>query len=295
MRSFLILLLFANLAYLTWWQGWLFDQPEPLSDLERPVFQQAGQGLLLLNELPQERLDLMRSLAEARTARAGAEQELQQAQQEVVLVEGKIGEVQAEVVENRAQSEESQQALADTLDAVIEEEVSSLEPPAPATPWCAHAGVFANREAAEAFARSLEMLGIEALIESREAPVSSTWWVYMPAFASEATAMGVLAELQAKNIDSYYMRSGDMAGGISLGVFSYEESALIAQRQRAEQGYASSIREVVRTGERLYVALAMSDGALRETPEWAAFLASAEGVGVTENACETIASENEFP
>ena len=107
--------------------------------------------------------------------------------------------------------------------------------------------------------------------------------------------MQMLAELQEKNIDSYYMRSGDMAGGISLGVYSRQESALIEQQRKADQGYATSIREVLRMGDRLYVELVMPDGALREAPEWTDFLASAGGVNVVENACEMIASENEFP
>jgi hypothetical protein len=299
MRSFLALLLLANLAYLAWRQGWLFEQPAVPGVVDGTNFQQAGQRLMLLAELPQERLELMSSLAEAQAARAGAGQELQLVQQEITEVAGEIGEIQAQVAENQAQSAGAQQALLDTLDAAIEEQVASPAPlgnsALPVTPWCASAGVFADRQAAERFANSLEMLGVGGVIESREGAVSSTWWVYMPTFASEAAAMEMLGELQAKNIDSYYMRSGDMAGGISLGVFSYEESALIAQRQRAEQGYDSSIREVVRLGERLYVALTMPDATLRQTPEWTAFLASAEGVEVIENACETIASENEFP
>jgi hypothetical protein len=107
--------------------------------------------------------------------------------------------------------------------------------------------------------------------------------------------MDLLAELQGKNIDSYYMRSGEMAGGISLGVFSREASAAIAQRQLADRGYATSVREVARMGERHYVALRMADDALRQAPEWTAFLGRARGIEVLENACETIASESEFP
>ena len=133
------------------------------------------------------------------------------------------------------------------------------------------------------------------MIEVREEAVSSTWWVHMPAFATEAEAQAMLRELQDRNIDSYYMRTGEMAGGISLGVYSRQESAGIAQRQLAGQGYATSIREVFRMEERPFVRLELPDGAVRESPEWTAFLAAAGPVELTEFACEPIASENQFP
>ncbi len=294
MRSFLFLLLLANLGYLAWQQGWLFARPEPAALDEQPAFQQAAKNLVLLGELPQQRLDLMTSLAEARTARAGAAQQLQGVQQEIESVEGEIGEVQAEFAQDQLRSAEVQQELLDTLDTAIGE---AAEPVAtePAVPWCAVAGAFADVPAADAFTQGLAELGVGGVVEIREAPISSTWWVHMPAFASEGVAMEMVAELQAKSIDSYYMRNGDMAGGISLGVFSRRESALIAQQQLADRGYPTSIREVFRMEERPYVALTMPDGTLRETPEWMGFLASAGAVEVSENACETIASENEFP
>ncbi len=297
MRVFLILLLLANLGYLAWQQGWVSAKPEPVAVNAQPAFQQAGQSLVLLGELPQERKDLMASLAQARTVRADADQELQQVQQQIDAVQGDIGENQAEFAQDQARSAEVQQALLDTLDAAVAEAVPEepVVPPEPTVPWCAEAGAFADPPAAVAFMNALAELAVEGKIMTREAPVASTWWVHMPAFASEAVAMERLEELQAKNIDSYYMRSGDMAGGISLGVFSRQESALIAQQQLAERGYATSIREVFRMEERPYVAVTMPDATLREAPEWEAFLASAGAVELVENACETIASENEFP
>lgn len=267
MRAFLILLLIANLAYLAWSQIGGPDRAEPsLPGEGPPPFQPAAQSLVLLNELPQERLNLMASLAQARTARAGAQQELEEVQQEAAQVRSDIADVQAELAEDRS-----------------------------ITPWCASTGPFADPAAAASFMDALGDLGGEAALDLREEPISSTWWVHMPAFATEALAMERLAELQARNIDSYFMRNGEMAGGISLGVYSRRESGLIAQQRLADQGYATSLREVFRMAERPYVGLRLPDDSLREAPEWSAFLASAEGVALVENACETIASEFEFP
>lgn len=291
MRTFLVLLLLANLGYLAWQQGWLFARESAPLVVEPPAFRQADQSLVLLSELPQERLDMMASLTQALAARENAAAELQAVQQEIATVEGKIDEVQADIDEDRQQSTEVQGAMLEALDAAIAE----VAPAAETVPWCASAGVFADQQTVDAFIASLQGLGVRGVGEAREEPLSSTWWVHMPAFESEAAAMAMLDELQAKSIDSYYMRSGDMAGGISLGVYSRQESALIAQQQLTNRGYATSIREVSRMGERLYVAVTMPDGALRETPEWTEFLASAGGVEVSENACEMIAPENQFP
>lgn len=296
MRVFLVLLILANLGYLAWQQGWVFERPEPVDVGEQPAFQPAGQTLTLLNELPQARLDLMDSLARSRTVRADAAQDLEQLRGDIDAVAGEISENQQQLAQDQARSTEVQQALLTTLDAAVAEAQAEIEASpeavpdaAPALPWCAQAGVFADRPAAESFVNSLENLGGSAEIQAREEPVSSTWWVHMPAFSSEAVALERLQELQARGIDSYYMRSGEMAGGISLGVYSRQESALIAQQQLADRGYATSIREVFRMGERLYVRVRLPDATLREAPEWAGFLASAGGIEVLENACETIA------
>jgi cell division protein FtsN len=306
MRVFLVLLILANLGYLAWQQEWLYDRPDPVPAGTQAAFQPAAQSLTLLNELPQQRLDLMDSLAQSRTARTDAAERLEQLRGDIATVAGEIAENQVQLAQDQARSAEVQQALLETLDAAVAEaEVESapppeaeaesapppeaVAPPSPTLPWCAQAGVFADRPAAQSFVSGLEALGGSGQIEAREEPVSSTWWVHMPAFSSEAVALERLQELQGKGIDSYYMRSGEMAGGISLGVYARQEGALIAHQQLADQGYATSIREVFRMGERLYVRVALPDAALREAPEWTDFLGKAAGIEVRENACETIA------
>lgn len=296
MRAFLVLLILANLVYLAWQQGWLFERPEPVLTREQAAFQPAAQSLVLLGELPQQRLDLMDSLAQSRNARTEAVERLEQIRGDIATVAGDIAENQQQLAQDQARSAEVQQALLDTLDAAVTEaqvpaeEVPEAAPDAVAAlPWCAQAGVFGDRPAAESFISALGAIGGAGEIQTREEPVSSTWWVHMPPFPSETVATERLQELQAKGIDSYYMRSGEMAGGISLGVYSRQESALIAQQQLADRGYATSIREVFRMGERLYVRVTLPDSRLREAPEWTDFLAKAGGIELLENACETIA------
>lgn len=290
MRVFLILLVIANLGYFVWRQEF-GSAPEFAENGQEVQFRQAEQALTLLQELSPERRQLMSTLAEARAARMQATEQLEDVQQQVEAVAGELEDNAADLAEDQARSAEVQQDLLDTLDAAV---VDAQEP-VPVQPWCASTGMFADQAAAAEFVQGLEDFGADAVVELREEAVSSTWWVYLPAFASEAEARAMLAELQGKGIDSYYMRTGDMAGGISLGVYSREESAGIAQRQLVEQGYMPSIREVLRMEERPFVRLTLPDGGLREGAEWSAFLAAAGPVELTEFTCEPIASKNEFP
>ena len=294
MRTFLILLILSNLGYFAWQQTLARSTPLRAATSSASPFTPAATQLILVSELSSERQELMRSLAEARKARAQSQQQMEGLQQHAAAVESDIAEIQTQIGEDLERSQQVQQAMLDTLDEAVAETDSPNTPSSP-TPWCGIAGIFPDQSAAENFMQTATSMGVTAELERREEPVSSTWWVYMPPFESEPAAMQMLAELQAKNIDSYYMRSGEMAGGISLGVFSRQESALIEQQRKADQGYVASIRQVFRMGERLYVSLSLPDAALREAPEWTAFLASAGGIELTENACEKIASENEFP
>lgn len=290
MRVFLILLLIANLGYFGWRQ--FVAAPAAGAPDQETQFRQAEQALTLMAELSPERRQLMGTLAEARAARTQAAEQLEQVEQEFDAVAGEVEDSAADLAQDQARSAEVQQALLETLDATVSPEVPA---PDPVQPWCANTNPLSDQSAALAFAQGVREFGAEAVVETREEAVSSTWWVYLPAFASEAEARAMLAELQGKGIDSYYMRNGDMAGGISLGVYSREESAGIAQRQLAEQGYMPSIREVARMEERPFVRVVLPDGGVRDSAEWSAFVAAARPVELTEFTCEPIASENEFP
>ena len=138
MRTFLVLMILMNLGFLVWQQGWLLPS-EPKQEIAVvTAFQQATQSLLLLSELPQGQLDTMAALVQARSSRSNAAQELEDLQQEIVAVEGKIGEVQVEIGENQEQSAAVQGAMLGALDAAIAEfdpePILELAPEAAITP-----------------------------------------------------------------------------------------------------------------------------------------------------------------
>lgn len=302
MRTFAILLLLLNAGFLAWQQGWLGKPPAAAPSLIRAPFQQAPRALVLLSEIPAEQRALMEQIDVAGERVAGAQEQLSTAEEQTALARAQLNAVPA--------ADPAAEPAAATPTAVAPEltdaDPAALEPGgateeareqagAPAVPWCAEVGIFADEQTALAYISALQELGAQGALERREETVSSTWRVHMPSFATEAAARAMLTELQAREIDSFYMTTGELRGGISLGVFFRQESARTAQAQLAEQGYPTSIREIGRLGTRIYVVISAPDSTLLTTPEWAGFRASGAGLQVTEKLCEVIAQENQFP
>jgi hypothetical protein len=75
---------------------------------------------------------------------------------------------------------------------------------------------------------------------------SKDYWVYLPPFGSRDAALRQFRELQARGLDSYLITQGDLANGVSLGIFSSKDSAdSLLERIRA-MGYGAELRELIR-------------------------------------------------
>lgn len=283
MKTFVILLVLSNIAYFGWNQGWLRDVPMQNSGSSAPTvktapqpYEQAPAKLVLLSDLP-----------------AGALQERELQLPPATLIE-----------ENQPVPVFPEPLFTEAPTNVVQESASELisqEPVATATeaaepqPWCANLGQFELESEARALLGQLNAMNVQATLKSNRVPVASTFWVYLPPFATEAAAFAKLEELQDKSIDSYYMRSGELAGGISLGVFSRRESAEVAQTTLARRGYQASIGEVFRQEVRWWLVLQARSADFLEGPDWQAFRASHSALPMTENVCEVVASPNQFP
>ncbi len=148
---------------------------------------------------------------------------------------------------------------------------------------------FSDQTEAAAFISELSALEIVGSLDIQQEQISSTWWVHLPPFQSQPEAQGVINELVSKGIDNFYMRTGELAGGISLGVFSRQQSAQVAQAELLERGYQAAIREIPRYVSNAYVTVETSDATLVDSQELRAFLATKTKLEVTEKLCETIA------
>jgi len=160
---------------------------------------------------------------------------------------------------------------------------------------CYLAAGFDDQNEADTFIPEINELGFAGQLDVQQEQISSTWWVHLPPFRSQIDAQSVIDELVAKGIDNFYMRTGELAGGISLGVFSREQSATTAQSELLSRGYEASIKEIPRYVSKAYVLMEAPDPLLPETIEWKAFLAKKTKLEVTEKLCETIARQNQFP
>lgn len=68
--------------------------------------------------------------------------------------------------------------------------------------------------------------------------------------------MRQLRELQARRIDSYIITQGELANGISLGIFPRSDSADSVMQRLREVGYEPQMRELSRAHRSFWVRVA---------------------------------------
>lgn len=254
MRTFAFLILFVNIIYFAWSQV-SRDDDRVESSADQRGFISAEQSLLLLSELSSQATS---SAATATIAPLPVTNE--------------------------------QIPVAPAPD--ITSDVSSVVAPAQIDEpelHCELVSGFADQAEAEAFMAELGDKNVIGKLVVEQEQISSTWWVHLPPFASQAEAQAVINELVIKGIDNFYMRTGELAGGISLGVFSTEESANRGQVELRGRGYEASIREIPRYASKASVTLEGSDADALTSAEWLAFFATKQNLATTEKLCETIA------
>lgn len=112
---------------------------------------------------------------------------------------------------------------------------------------CMFLGSFPDRSGAAALEQRLLSLDIQSDVQVSEASGSVDFWVYLAPLASRQASLRQLRELQARRIDSYIITQGELANGISLGIFPRHDSAeSVMQRLRAA-GYEPRLRELARS------------------------------------------------
>ena len=112
-------------------------------------------------------------------------------------------------------------------------------------------GGFADEQMAQKLQQRLVSLDIQSKITALDSRVDIEYWVYLAPLASRQAAVRQLKEMQARKIDGYLITQGDLANGISLGMFAREDSAQSVAERLKEAGYEPSIRAIERS-QRLY-------------------------------------------
>ncbi|MNE68159.1 Sporulation related domain protein [compost metagenome] len=93
-------------------------------------------------------------------------------------------------------------------------------------------------------------------MQSVDAAAEVDYWVYLPPLGSRQASLRQLRELQARKIDSYIITQGDLANGISLGIFPREESAKSVIQRLRDAGYEAQFRVLPRSHRRYWVRIA---------------------------------------
>lgn len=118
---------------------------------------------------------------------------------------------------------------------------------------CLFLGSFEREDEARALEQRLLSLDIESTVQSVDAAVGVDYWVYLIPLASRQASLRQLKELQARKIDSYIIGQGDLANGISLGIFPRSDSAESVMQRLREAGYEPMLRELSRAHRAFWV------------------------------------------
>jgi len=121
---------------------------------------------------------------------------------------------------------------------------------------CLFLGSFQGEDAARQVEQRLIALDIEAQVRAVDAAAGLDYWVYLAPLASRQASLRQLKELQARKIDSYIITQGDLANGISLGIFPRSDSAESVIQRLRDAGYGPLMRELPRAQRSYWVRVA---------------------------------------
>ena len=145
-----------------------------------------------------------------------------------------------------------EQVQPDKIKLLSPQEVAALGPSKAASlaNVCLEWGPFGEFDRARALA-DIEPLGLGKLVTQKRVETPTSWWVYLPPFASKAAADKRVSELKTAGLkDAYVVDGGVQRFSISLGVFRTEDGANAQLKDLAKQGVSGA-----RAGPRQQVAL----------------------------------------
>ena len=137
-------------------------------------------------------------------------------------------------------------------------------------------------------------LDIELQLQQVEMEGRPSYWVHLPPQVTRKAAVKLLRELQNKNIDSFLITEGELANGISLGLFTQKPLAEKIRDQRQRQGYKPQIKFEPRTRVETWALFdGRKYGPLTE-PLWERVQQGNAGIERHKNYCDKIASTSNF-
>lgn len=121
---------------------------------------------------------------------------------------------------------------------------------------CYSVGPFKDDDDAKFLSVRAEALGFESEIRSLATGGSVENWVHIPPLPNRQQSLQLLRELQGRGVDSYIITQGELAEGISLGLFKNQTSARNLTKKMRDMGYNVVINEVLRGEKELWLEFA---------------------------------------
>ncbi|BFM10310.1 SPOR domain-containing protein [Simiduia litorea] len=163
-----------------------------------------------------------------------------------------------------------------------------------AGPICTLVGPYVDSDKGAIVRERLRSLGVESNLQSLEISAGESYWVYLPPEPSQEGALRKLHELQAKKIDSYVIPKGDLANGISFGVFTQKPLAEQRMADMRRQGYQAELKSIPRTQKELWLLLGPGQATRVALSVWAELVPKESGQEIRQNLCSAVASADKF-
>lgn len=171
-----------------------------------------------------------------------------------------------------------------TPDKKARQEVSEVQ--------CLVVGPFESSAKADRLQQKLFSLGVSSRERSDNEVVLADYWVHIPPRSNRQAAIRLLRELQGQGIDSFVITQGELANGISLGLFSKEISANEVSRRVQEAGYEPSIKQLPREPETFWLEMTDLEAEKLSAGFWEKQADEYNDLKILEKNCKSVATED---
>lgn len=161
-------------------------------------------------------------------------------------------------------------------------------------PVCTLVGPFLDADRGAIVRERLRALGVDSNLQSLEITAGESYWVYLPPEPSQEQALRRLHELQAKQVDSYVIPRGELANGISFGMFTQKPLAEARQAEMVKLGYQAALKVLPRTQKELWLVLGPGQASSVGASVWQELLPAEGGQEIRQNLCSAVASGDKF-
>lgn len=155
---------------------------------------------------------------------------------------------------------------------------------------CVRVGSFRSLGDAKYFVDKLGAQGVRSEVKNVLVSTAVGFWLHLPPLSSRKELLRRLAELHRQGVDSYAIPDGDLANGISLGMFSEQARAKSLKERIARLGYRPEIAEVPREKRELWIFLSAVEAQKISDEKWFEWLSAKELPKKQQILCSDVAS-----